>query len=119
MVKTHLPVTGDTGQRFDPWVGKIPGGGHNNPLQYSCLENPMDRGVWKATVDGVAKSRTRLKRLSSSSRFVIAFLPWSKCLLISWLHSTSSVILGPKKIKSVTVSTFSPSVHHEVMEPML
>ena len=44
------------------------------------------------------------------SRFVIAFLPGSKHLLISWLQSPSAVILEPKKIKSVTVSTFSPSV---------
>ena len=36
-------------------------GGHGNPLQYSCLENPMDRGAWRATVHGVAKSRTGLK----------------------------------------------------------
>ena len=42
------------------------------------------------------------------SRFVIAFLPRSKCLLISWLQSLSTVILEPKKIKSVTVYTFSP-----------
>ena len=40
------------------------------------------------------------------SRFVIAFLPWRKCLLISWLHSPSAVILEPPKIKSVTVSIF-------------
>ena len=33
---------------FDPWVGKTPGGGHGNPFQYSCLENPMDRGAWWA-----------------------------------------------------------------------
>ena len=32
--------------KFDPWVGKIPGEGNGNPLQYSCLENPMDRGAW-------------------------------------------------------------------------
>ena len=44
------------------------------------------------------------------SRFVIAFLPKSKCLLISWLLSLSTVILEPKKIKSVTVSIFSPSI---------
>ena len=50
------------------------------------------------------------------SRFVIAFLPRSKHLLISWLQSPSSVILEPKKIKSVTASTFSPSICHEVME---
>ena len=36
-------------------------GGHGNPLQYSCLENPMDRGAWQATVHGVANSRTGLK----------------------------------------------------------
>ena len=49
------------------------------------------------------------------SRLVIAFLPRSKCLLISWLQSPSAVILELKKIKSVTVSIVSPSIHHEVM----
>ena len=44
------------------------GEGNGNPLQYSCLENPRDRGAWWAAVYGVAQSRTRLKRLSSSSR---------------------------------------------------
>jgi len=47
-------------RRFDPWVEKIPGEGHGNPLQYSCLKNPMDRGAWQATVHRVAKSLTRL-----------------------------------------------------------
>ena len=51
------------------------------------------------------------------SRFVIAFLPRSKCLLISWLQSTPSVTSGPKKIKSVTVSIVSPSICHEAMGP--
>ena len=41
-----------------PGWGRSPGGGHCNPLQYSCLENPMDRRVWRATVHSVAKSRT-------------------------------------------------------------
>ena len=49
------------------------------------------------------------------SRLVIAFLPRSKCLLISWLQSPSAVILEPKKLKSVTVFTVSPSICHEVM----
>ena len=49
------------------------------------------------------------------SRFVIAFLPRSKHLLISWLQSPSDVILEPKKIKSVTVSIVSPSLCHDVM----
>ena len=42
---------------FTPWVGKIPGGGHGNPLQYFGLENPMDRGAQQATVHGVTKSQ--------------------------------------------------------------
>ena len=41
-----------------PGLGRSPGGGHGYPLQYACLENPMDRGAWWATVHGVAKSRT-------------------------------------------------------------
>ena len=41
-----------------PGLGRSPGGGHGNPLQYSCLENPTDRAAWQATVNGVAKSRT-------------------------------------------------------------
>ena len=48
--------------------------------------------------------------------FVIAFLPRSKSLLISWLQSLTTGILEPKKIKSVTASTFYPSIFHEVME---
>ena len=43
-----------------PGLGRAPGEGNGNPLQYSCLENPMDRGAWEATVHGVAKSRTQL-----------------------------------------------------------
>ena len=41
-----------------PGLGRSPGEGNGNPLQYSCLENSMDRGAWRATVHGVAKSRT-------------------------------------------------------------
>ena len=53
--------------------------------------------------------------LNMLSRLVITFLPRSKRLLISWLQSPSAVILEPPKIKSVTVSTVSPSICHEVM----
>ena len=48
-----------------PESGRSPGGGHGNPLQYSCLENPMDRRAWWATVHRVAQSQTQLKRLST------------------------------------------------------
>ena len=51
------------------------------------------------------------------SRFLLAFLPRSKCLLISWLQSPSAMIWEPPKIKSDTVSTVSPSICHEVMGP--
>ena len=124
--------------------------GNGTPLQYSCLEYPMDAGAWWATVHGVTKSQTQLsdfpftfpfhalekemathssvlawripgtrepsglpsmglhrvghdlswKRLSSSSssRFVIAFLPCSKCLLISWLHLPPQWFWSPKNL---------------------
>jgi len=50
-----------------PGSGRSPGEGHGNPLQYSCLENPMDRGAWWATVHGVTKSWTRLNDLTLSA----------------------------------------------------
>ena len=48
-----------------PGLGRSSGGGNGNLLQYSCLENPMDRGAWWATVHGVAKSRTQLSNITS------------------------------------------------------
>ena len=53
-----------------PGLGRSPGEGNGNPLQYSCLENPVDEGAWWATVHGVAKSRTRL---SDFPFFLISF----------------------------------------------
>ena len=56
----NLPASagdaGDTGSI--PGLGRSPGGGHGNPLQCSCLENPMDRGAWQATVHRVTQSQT-------------------------------------------------------------
>ena len=51
-----------------PGLGRSPGGGHGNALQYSCLENAMDRGACRATVDKVAKSWTQLKCLSKQRK---------------------------------------------------
>ena len=51
------------------------GEGNGNPLQWSCLENPRDGEAWWAAISGVARSRTRLKRLSSSSNSLSVFLP--------------------------------------------
>ena len=50
---------------FDSWLGRSPEGKHSNLLKYSCLENPMDRGAWQATVHQVAKSQTWLQWLST------------------------------------------------------
>ena len=50
-----------------PGLGRSPGEGNDNTLQYSCLENPMDRGAWRATVHGVAKSQTQLSDFTFTS----------------------------------------------------
>ena len=52
-----------------PGLGRSPGGGNGNPLQYSCLENPMDGGVWWVVVHGVANSRTQLSNFTFYSLF--------------------------------------------------
>ena len=66
MVKNLSAIAGDAGDRGSiPGSGRSPGEGNGYPLQYSCMENPMDRGAWRATVHGVAKSQTRLKQLST------------------------------------------------------
>ena len=57
-----------------PGLGRSSGGGHGNPLQYSCLENPMDRGAWLATVHRVAKSQTQLKPLCTARNLIIVIL---------------------------------------------
>ena len=56
--KESTQNSGDSGSI--PELGRYPGEGHGNPLQYSCLENPMDRGIWLAIVHGVAQSQTQL-----------------------------------------------------------
>ena len=66
MIKNQSANAGDVRDlSLIPGSGRSPGGGHGNPRQYSCLENPMDRGAWWATVHRTAKSWTRLKHLST------------------------------------------------------
>ena len=76
-----------------PGLGRSPGGGHGNPLRYSCLENPMDTGAWWATVHRAEKSRTQMKRFSMHSMYKFC---QEKCLLtapgpllkeINWIYS--------------------------------
>ena len=69
-----------------PGSGRSPGGGHSNPCQYSCLENPMDRGAWRATVHGVTHNRTWLKWLSMwAQMYILKFQSnaWESMLSVS------------------------------------
>ena len=72
-VKASACSAGDLG--LIPGLGRSPGEGNDNPLQYSCLENPMDRGAWWATVHGVSKSWTRL------SDFTFTFPDFKKFII--------------------------------------
>ena len=73
-VKVSASNAGDSG--LIPGSGRSPGEGNGNPLQYSCLENPMDGGAWWATVHGVTKSRTRLSDFTFS--FTYGYLIFDK-----------------------------------------
>ena len=86
-----------------PGSGRSPGGGNGNPLQCSCLENPMDRGAWWATVHGATKSQTRLQRLRmyaqlhgchSSLRSFLLCWSWSLGLWVSQkIHGSEETVL--------------------------
>ena len=65
-----------------PGLGRSPGGGSGNPLQYSHLGNPMDRGAWWAIVPSVAKSQTQLKQLSTCTHIHTHVLPYISCIYI-------------------------------------
>ena len=72
VVKNPPANAGDTGVSGSvPGLGRPPGEGNGNPLQYSCLENPMDRGAWRTTVHRVAKSRTQLNDFTFTFTYLI------------------------------------------------
>ena len=73
-----------------PGSGRSPGEGNGNPLQYSCLENPMDGEAWQATVHGVAKSRTQLSNFTSLYLYMTRFL--AKVLLSNMTYLIQIVI---------------------------
>ena len=85
VVKNPPASAGERRCRFDPWVGKIPSGGLGNPLQNFCLENPMDRGAWQATVHRVTKSWLWLKRLSMHTTSFYPFIYWVTLRLLLYL----------------------------------
>ena len=89
-----------------------------NSLVLSFLQSPTLTSIhdyWN--FDQIFVSKVMSLLFNMLSRLVITFLPRSKRLLISWLQSPSAVIWEPRKIKSDTVSTVSPSVSHEVVGP--
>ena len=72
-----------------PGMGRSPRGGHGNPLQYSCLENPIDRGAWRTTTHGAAKSWTQLKQLGVCiplKYWIIMLYP--KANTVMWINCT-------------------------------
>ena len=72
MVKNQTANPGDAGDTgLIPGSGRSPAEGNGNPLQYSCLENPMDREAWQATVHRAPKSWTQLKGLSTHAHLVV------------------------------------------------
>ena len=73
-----------------PGSGRSPEEENGNPLQYSCLENPMDRGAWRAIVPGVEKSQTQLKRLSTCAR-KNEIKPRGECLAPGSCSATSNL----------------------------
>ena len=84
----RLPAMRETWVQSLGWEDP-PGEGNGNPLQYSCLENPMDRGAWWATVHGVAKSRTRLSHFTSL-HFTLACRSGLQKTLLFLLESSRS-----------------------------
>ena len=89
VVKNPPDKAGDAGDVcLIPGSGKSPEGGHGNPLQYSCLDNPTDRGTWWSTVHRVPKSWTRLKRLSTHTHILwsIPFIELISTSIISHIY---------------------------------
>ena len=79
----NLPATGDTGDVDSiPKPGEYPGGGHGKPLEYSCLENPIDREAWQSIVHGVTKELDMTKCLSTRNKWQMLLL-FCVCVLVT------------------------------------
>ena len=94
VVKNLSASAGDAGDPAPiPELGRSPGEGNSNPLQDSCLENPMDRGAWWTIVHGVAKTRARLKGLSTE------YIYTQTCICV-YIYMHSGALLSHEKMKS-------------------
>ena len=103
LVVRNLPANArDTGSISEE--GRSPGGGHGNPLQYSCLENPTDKAAWQATVHRLSKSRTQLRRLCT---YMWPF-PQKPSLPVPILPM--STIYYPLRLRALVTSSKKPSL---------
>ena len=93
VVKSWLASWGIRGVGLIPGLGRSLGGGHGNPLQYSCLENSMDRGAWRATVHGVAKSQTRLSDWTELCTISVTWAKKKTSLSLSFISKMGTVIV--------------------------
>ena len=114
LVIKSLPADADVWDMGSvPELGGFPGGGNGNPLQYSCLENRMDRAAWRATVQGVAKSWTQLKQLSTHD------LAWGTCFNHNlYMYTNTHTLLSKTFMKqylsllwTMQVHTLNPKFH--------
>ena len=84
-----------------PGLEKSPGGGNGNPLEYSCLGNPTDRGAWRATVHGVAESDTTELPTSYEVGFVLATCHTQKTMIFSQKKNKKPMLIRWKKFKKI------------------
>ena len=122
MVRNPYDSAGDIGDMGSiPGSPRSPGGGHGNPLQYSCLRNPMDRGAWRATVHGVKKDQIGLKQLSThacteielSTQYAESRLGW----VLSELGEQQSEVFqrkGPVLVCSAFLLSLASSLAWEI-----
>ena len=91
VVKNPGAHAGDVGDLDSvPGLGRSPGGGNGNPLQYSCLTNPMDSGAWRSVVHGVAKSQPQLSAHAQASVRQTTYQVLVRWFLIDWFNMPGS-----------------------------
>ena len=105
----NLPANaGDIrGKGLIPESGRSLGGGHGNPLQYSCLENPTDRGAWKATVHRVAKSQTWLKRPNKHAHSTLIYPILWAFKIVSWASLVVQMVKNLPAVQETHVWSLS------------
>ena len=116
-----------------PGSGRFPGGGHGNPLQYSCLENPMDGGDWRVTVHRVAKGQTQMKPLSMHaftdinsrdspmqkvSTMTITFFPVHLRLYYPTQDLGTLILTGISVLSSMVPNSTSISTRKMIKQPL-